>query len=431
MHLERLAPLRGLHRLLRNGIAGQLLAGDDVDADVAGAAHEVVDHRPVQDLEPARPRRLAEDDLGDVVRLGVADDVVGDAPVAAGDGGGLAAERLGEAQRIGDAVALDLGEPHAARGLDRERDEGGVQAVGQALGVAHEPGATGVFVDADEDALAGGPRPGDRARLHLAQQLLVDPLGGAAQRELAQRGEVLRREEVLQRALRLVRHVDLAFAQALDEVVRGDVDELDGVGAVEHRVRHGLAHPDPGDLGDDVVQALDVLDVDRGVDVDAVGEDFLDVEVALGVPAAGRVGVGELVDEHDLRVPRDHRVEVHLLDGVAAIADRFAGDDRQALEQRLGFLAPVGLDDADHDVGAVLALGAGLQEHLVGLADAGRGADEDAQLADAGLLAPGCLQERLGRGTLLGIVPLVRHRGSALSLPSGRAVFIPPRHREG
>ena len=300
-----------------------------------------------------------------------------------------------------------------------------MQAVGQALGVAHEAGAARVLVDADEDALAGGPRPGDRARLHLAQQLLVDAFGGAAQRELAQRGEVLRREEVLQRALRLVRHVDLAFAQALDEIVRGDVDELDGVGAVEHRIRHGLAHPDAGDLGDDVVQALDVLDVHRGVDVDAVGQDFFDVEIALGMPAAGRVGVGELVDQHDFRMPRDHRIEVHLLDGVAAIAHRLAGDDRQALEQRLGFLAAVGLDHADHDVGAVFALGARLQKHLVGLADAGRGADEDAQLADAGLLAPGCLQERLGRGTLLKIVPLVRHRGSASFPPGGEGGLHP------
>ena len=179
--------------------------------------------------------RFPQDDLGDVVRLGIADDVVGDPSVAAGNGGGLAAERLGEPQRIGDAVALLLGEPHAARGLDRERDERRMQAIGQALGVAHEAGAARVFVDADEDAFAGGPWPRDRARLHLAEQLLVDPLGGAPQRELAQRGEVFRREEVQQRAFRLVRNVDLAFAQALDEIVRRDVDELDGVGAIEHR----------------------------------------------------------------------------------------------------------------------------------------------------------------------------------------------------
>ena len=42
--------------------------------------------------------------MGEVVGLGVVDDVVGDA--AAGDGESLAAEPLGEAQALGDAVAL-------------------------------------------------------------------------------------------------------------------------------------------------------------------------------------------------------------------------------------------------------------------------------------------------------------------------------------
>ena len=44
-----------------------------------------------------------------------------------------------------------------------------------------------------------------------------------------------------------------------------------------------------------------MLDVERGADVDAGGEQLLDVQVALGVAAAGRVGVGELVDQHQLR----------------------------------------------------------------------------------------------------------------------------------
>ena len=97
---------------------------------------EIVHHRAVEDLEEARTRRFPQDDLGDVVGLGIADDVVGDAPVAAGDGGGFGAERLRQAQRIGDAVAFLLGELRGARGLDRKRDERRVQAIGQALGVA-------------------------------------------------------------------------------------------------------------------------------------------------------------------------------------------------------------------------------------------------------------------------------------------------------
>ena len=93
-----------------------------------------------------------------------------------------------------------------------------------------------------------------------------------------------------------------------------EVDQLDVVGAVEDGVGHRLAHPDAGDLGHHVVQALDVLDVERRVDVDAGVEQLLDVLVALGVAAAGRVGVGELVDQHQLRPPREDGVEVHLVE---------------------------------------------------------------------------------------------------------------------
>ena len=49
--------------------------------------------------------------------------------------------------------------------------------------------------------------------------LRVDALGRVAQRQLAQRDQVALLEEVLDRALRLRRHVDLAFAQALEQVV--------------------------------------------------------------------------------------------------------------------------------------------------------------------------------------------------------------------
>ena len=99
----------GAHGLLRHRLGRDLVAGDDVDADAAGAAHEVVDHRAVQHLEPARAGGLADDDLGDVVRPGVGEHVVGDRASAARQGQRLAAEALGEAQGVGDAVALHLG----------------------------------------------------------------------------------------------------------------------------------------------------------------------------------------------------------------------------------------------------------------------------------------------------------------------------------
>ena len=129
------------------------------------------------------------------------------------------------------------------------------------------------------------------------EQLLVDPLRRAPERELTERREVGGREEMLQRPFGLLRNVDLALLQALDQVVRGEIDKLDRVGAIENRVGKRLPHTDAGDLGHDIVQALDVLDVKGRIDVDTPGQELLDIEVALGMTAAGNIGVGQLIDE--------------------------------------------------------------------------------------------------------------------------------------
>ncbi len=42
-----------------------------------------------------------------------------------------------------------------------------------------------MMIDGDEHALAGRPRPLDRVRLHMRQELVVDALGGTPQRQLA------------------------------------------------------------------------------------------------------------------------------------------------------------------------------------------------------------------------------------------------------
>ena len=167
--------------------------------------------------------------------------------------------------------------------------------------------------------------------------------------------------------------------------------------AVEHAVRHRLAHPDAGDLGDDVVQALEVLDVHRGPDVDAGRQQLLDVLPALRVPAAGRVAVGELVDQRQLRAAREQRVEVHLLEHRGRDRRRCRrGQDLEAGEQRRRLRRPWVSTTPTTTSIALLGAGAGLLQHLVGLADARRHAEEDLQ-PPAALLACG-LEQGLGRG---------------------------------
>ena len=152
---------------------------------------------------------------------------------------------------------------------------------------------------------------------------------------------------------------------------------------------HRLAHADAGDARDHVVEAFDVLDVERGVDVDAGGDQFLDIHVAFGMPAARRVAVCQLIDQGELRAARQQRVEVHLRQRVAAVFDRAARHDLEAVEEAFGLGTPVGLHDADDDIDTFLEARACGGEHLVGLADAGRGAEEQLQ-PTAHTLLRGC-----------------------------------------
>ena len=164
-----------------------------------------------------------------------------------------------------------------------------------------------------------------------------------------------------------------------------------------------------GDLRDDVVEAFDVLNVERGVDVDAVVQQLFDVEVALGMAAARDIGVGEFVDQRELRAPREEGVEVHLLELTVLVLEAMAGDDFEALQQRLGLLAPMRLDHADDDVVAVLLSGARLLQHLIGLADAGGRAEEDLQPAQSASFFLRVGKEGVRRGALVRLTPLICH----------------------
>jgi len=117
----------------------------------------------------------------------------------------------------------------------------------------------------------------------IALHLRVDAVGSAPQRQLAQRDQVAFVEEVLYRALGLLRQIHLALLEPLQQVIRRQVDQLDLVGLLDDPIRHRLAHDHAGDLCHHVVQALDMLDVDGGVDIDAGVEQLFDILPALGV----------------------------------------------------------------------------------------------------------------------------------------------------
>ena len=260
--------------------------------------------------------------------------------------------------------------------------------------------------------ISAGSRPFARA---VARRLLADFVGHGAQRQLAQRRQVALAEEVRERLFDLLGPVDLAFAQPVAQLLDRDVDVDDFVGALEERVGHRFAHAHAGDLGDRVVQRLEVLDVDGGHHVDAGVEDLEHVLVALLVAAARHVGVRQLVDDAHLRRARAMTASTSIS---SSVTPRYSilrrGIDFEVLQLRLGVRATVGLDEADHDVEAAGAQRVRLPQHLVGLADAGRGADVDAQAGALLVLDAG--QQGVGGRSLV-----VGHRLTAASGGARRA----------
>ena len=85
------------------------------------------------------------------------------------------------------------------------------------------------------------------------------------------------------------------------------------VDALQQPVGNSLAHDDAGDLVNKGCNALQVLNVHGGEDIDLVLEQLQNVFVALVVLAAVDVGVGQLIDDRDLRTAREDGVDVHLL----------------------------------------------------------------------------------------------------------------------
>ncbi len=290
---------------------------------------------------------------------------------------------------------------------------------------AHQLLALPARADAGQQGLARRPHRNRFQPTPIAEHVGVDAVGRAPQRQLAQREQVALAEEVRRRALGLRRDVDLAFLQALQQLVGRQVDQHDVVGAVEHVVGHRLPHAHAGHRVDDVVEALEMLHVHRRPDVDAVGQQLLHVLPALGMARAGDVGVRELVDQHQRRAALQHRVEIELRERAPMMQKIAPRDHRRRADQGGGVGTAVRLDDADDDVDALLDLRLGLRQHRAGLADAGRRAEEDLQVA-----AP---RRALGlvrlREQVVGVGAVVGHREAfilRISVPApsgGRAAL--------
>ena len=358
--------------------AAGLGVGDRVHVDVPG----VLDHPGPDALdedtgEPGAPRG-AEDELRGVDPAGELQQRRRD--VVADDGVERGADVVGEPPQPGQCADGSPGEAVAAQDVHGEQ-LGRAGPLGDAGGATQDRLALRAAGQRHDDAFAGLPDVAGLLVAPVPLQRDLDLVGEPEQGHLAQCGEVARLEVVGHRRVDLLGAVDVAVRHPAAQRLRCDVDEFDLLRAPDDLVRDGLLLAHTGDPLDDVVERLEVLDVDGGQHGDPGVEDVLDVLPALGVPRAGRVGVGELVDQYDVGSAGEHRVDVQLGQLHPAVGHGPPGQDLQPLDQGGGLGPVVGLDQPDGDVGAPLGAAVRLAEHGEGLADPGRRAQVDPQLA--------------------------------------------------
>ena len=152
--------------------------------------------------------------------------------------------------------------------------------------------------------------------------------------------------------------------------------KLDVVGTVQDGVGHGFANPHLGDARNHIVQAFDMLHIQGGIDIDACRQQFLDIQIALGMAAAGRIVVRQLIHQHQAGPALQNGVQVHLRQHAALVGKAPLGDRLDAFGEKIGLDPTVGFDHADHGVDAIQPAAADLHQHLIGLADARGGPQE-------------------------------------------------------
>ena len=211
--------------------------------------------------------------------------------------------------------------------------------------------------------------------------IALDPVRSSPQRKFPQRHQITLAKEIVSGALRLLRDVHTPGFQARQQLLGGNIDQHHFIRRVEHRVRDGLPDTHIGDPADDIVQALEVLDVERGEDIDARRQQLLDILPALRMPRARRVGMRQLVDQNQRRMPLERAVQIEFGEHPAAMRHALGGQNLEPLEQHRGLGAAMRFDDADQHNTAGGAQRPGGGQHRVSLTHSRRGSEINPQLA--------------------------------------------------
>ena len=241
----------------------------------------------------------------------------------------------------------------------------------------------------------------------------IDLVGAAPQGDFPQCGQIWNGEKVRHGPLGLLLAIDLAAFQPFHQFGRLDIHDLHLIGPVKDRIRNPLPDGDAGDGGHRIVQTFNMLHIDGGIDIDAGLQQLVHILIALFMPGAGGVAVGQFVHQNEPGLSLQRPVQIKFPKENIPVGYIFHRNLLQIVYQLHRLRAGVRLDIAHHHINALTLCGMGGFQHGIGLADAGGVAEKDFELSFFGIFRLD-LPEKL-----LGILSSCFHGGAPFRISFG------------
>ena len=191
-------------------------------------------------------------------------------------------------------------------------------------------------------------------------------MGHVSQHEFAKGNKIAPLEKVLHSPFGLRRNIDFPFFQPLKKLFQWDVNDLNLISPIEKSIGQGLLHANSCDLFNDIVQTLKVLNIHRGVNINATVKQLFNILVSFWMSAARSIGVCKFIDQNNRRPSCENGIEIHFFKDNTLIFHTASWNHFQILEQCLRLDAAVSLYNSHDDVLAALLQYMGFIEHGIG-----------------------------------------------------------------
>ena len=177
--------------------------------------------------------------------------------------------------------------------------------------------------------------------------------------------------------MRLEPPIDLPLIQPVQQFLGLDIHQLDLIGVIKHLVRDPFPHNHAGNGRHHVVEALDMLDVYRGVNIDARSQQLLHILVSLFMPAALRVGVGQLVHQDQPGISLQRRLQIEFPQSNMVVGIFPYRQPLQPLQQLCGLRPHMRLHISRHHIDPLPFGRVGRRQHGIGFPNPGRISKKD------------------------------------------------------